>query len=131
MPLKCLNHGKKYIQIIFFQKRYTCVNCAVLKITMPKRQNPYLATTLMFPPLSDTNPEIKEIQISLIRKAGAAGRTMRMRSLSQTVVKLSRRAIMRTHPGCDQREVDLIFVSLHYGNDIANRLENYLGRKRA
>lgn len=81
--------------------------------------------------LDDTNPGIKEIQISLIRKAGVAERTTRMRSLSQTVVNLSRRAISRTHPGYNQQEVDLIFVSLHYGDDIANRLENYLGRKMA
>ena len=85
----------------------------------------------MLPRLDDTNPGIKEIQISLVRKAGVAERTTRMRSLSGTVANLSRRAIARTHPGYSQQEVDLIFVSLHYGNDIANRLERYLARKRA
>lgn len=85
----------------------------------------------MLPRLDDTSPGIKEIQISLIRKAGAAERTTIMRSLSQTVVNLSRRAISRTHPGYNQQEIDLIFVSLHYGEDIANRLESYLGRKKA
>ncbi len=85
----------------------------------------------MLPRLDDTSPGIKEIQISLIRKAGAAERTMRMRSLSGTVVNLSRRAISRTHPGYNQQEIDLIFVSLHYGEDIANRLESYLDRKKA
>lgn len=85
----------------------------------------------MLPRLDDTNPGIKEIQISLIRKAGVAERTMHARSLSGTVVNLSRRAISRTHPGHNQQELDLIFVSLHYGNDIADRLESYLARKRA
>ncbi len=85
----------------------------------------------MLPRMDDTNSGIKEIQISLIRKAGAAERTMCMRSLSGTVVNLSRRAIARTHPGYSQQEVDLMFVSLHYGDDIANRLERYLARKRA
>ncbi len=85
----------------------------------------------MLPRLDDTHPEIKEIQISLIRKAVVAERTMRMRSLSGTVVNLSRRAIARTHPGYSPQEVDLMFVSLHYGNDIADRLERYLDRKRA
>lgn len=79
--------------------------------------------------LDDTNPKIKEIQISLIRKAGIAKRTMHMRSLSRTVVNLSRRAISRTHPGYSQQEVNLIFVSLHYGDDVANRLGIYLDRK--
>ena len=78
--------------------------------------------------LDDTSPKIKEIQISLIRKAGVAERTTRMRSLSQTVVNLSRRAIARTHPGYNQREIDLIFVSLHYGDEIAHRLKSYLDR---
>lgn len=78
--------------------------------------------------LDDTNPKMKKMQIALIRKAGIAKRTMRMRSLSQTVVNLSRRAIARTHPGSNQREIDLIFVSLHYGDAIAHRLKNYLDR---
>ena len=79
--------------------------------------------------LNDTHPQIKEIQIALIRKAGIARRTMQMRSLSQTVIRLSRRAIARTHPGCNQQEVDLIFVRLHYGDDLADRLGIYLNRK--
>ena len=83
----------------------------------------------MQPHLDDTNPKIKEIQISLIRKAGIADRTMLMRSLSRTVVNLSRRAIARTHPGYSQQEVNLIFVGMHYGDYLANRLGIYLNRK--
>lgn len=77
----------------------------------------------------DTNPKIKEIQISLIRKAGIAQRIMQMRSLSRTAINLSRRAISRAHPEYNQQEVNLVFVRLHYGDDIANRLGTYLNQK--
>lgn len=79
--------------------------------------------------LDDTHPKIKEIQISLMRKAGISERTMRMRSLSQTVINLSRRAISRTHPEYNKHDVDLFFVRLHYGDDIADRLQTYIDRK--
>ena len=80
-------------------------------------------------PLDDTHPKIREMQISLIRKAGIARRIMDMRSLSKTVVNLSRRAVSRRHPECSQQEIDLIFVRLHYGDDLAGRLRAYLDRK--
>ncbi|MFH1244914.1 MAG: hypothetical protein V1662_00325 [Candidatus Omnitrophota bacterium] len=79
--------------------------------------------------LSDTNPEIEEVQISLIRQAGTAERVARMRSLSQTTINLSRRAIFRAHPEYTERELDVAFVSLHYGREVASRLAEYLTRK--
>jgi hypothetical protein len=79
--------------------------------------------------LSDTSPAMEEKQISMIRKAGIAERLRRMRSLSRTVIRLSRRAISRAHPSLSQQEIDLIFISLHYGEEIAGRLKTYLQRK--
>lgn len=83
----------------------------------------------MQPYVDDTNPKAKEVQISLIRKAGIAERARHMRELSGMVVNLSRRAISRTHPGFDQKQVDLMFVNIHYGGDLAKRLEDYLDEK--
>ena len=81
-------------------------------------------------PMNDTNPEAESVLISLARKAPIAQRTARMRSLSQTTMKLSRRAIMRANPGYSDREVSLEFVKLHYGNDLASRLKNHLDHKK-
>ena len=81
------------------------------------------------PYIDDTDPKAKEIQVSLIRKAGIAERARHMRELSGTVINLSRRAISRTHPEYDQKQIDLMFVSIHYGGDLARRLEDYLDKK--
>lgn len=78
---------------------------------------------------ADTNPKVEKFQISLIRQASIAKRIARMRSLSQTVVQLSRRAIMRANPDLSERELNLIFVSYHYGTELADRLRKYLDRK--
>ena len=81
------------------------------------------------PYIDDTDPKAKEIQISLIRKAGIAERVRHMRELSGMVINLSRRAISRTHPGYDQKQIDLMFVRIHYGGDLAKRLEDYMDAK--
>lgn len=71
---------------------------------------------------SDTHPNAERFQISLIRHASMAKRVSRIRSLSQTVIRLSRRAILRANPGLDEKEVNLIFATHHYGADWAGRL---------
>jgi hypothetical protein len=75
---------------------------------------------------SDTHPEIEKIQLSLIRKANIAKRVARARSLSQTTIKLSRRAISRANPELNEQELDIAFVAYHYGTDLAERLEKHI-----
>lgn len=69
--------------------------------------------------LSDTSPEAEKVQIELLREAGVAGRIARMRSLTRMAAKLSRRAIARANPRFSSREVDLMWVELHYGKELA------------
>jgi len=80
----------------------------------------------MITELSDTDPEIEKIQISLIRKSSISERISRLRSLSQTVIWLSRRAIKRTNPGLSEKELQCKFVEYHYGNELADGLKKYL-----
>ena len=47
-------------------------------------------------------------------------------SLSDSVIKLARRAIARANPHADERERALIFVDVHYGRGLAERLREYL-----
>ncbi|MBC8229537.1 hypothetical protein H8E77_08325 [bacterium] len=49
-----------------------------------------------------------------------------MRSLSKTTIQLSRRAISRANPGLSEKEINLIFVAYHYGDELANRLRTYM-----
>ncbi|MCD4691575.1 MAG: hypothetical protein K8R79_01570 [Calditrichales bacterium] len=76
----------------------------------------------------DTRPEAEEVLISLFQKASAAKKFSKIRSLSQTTFQLSRRAIARANKDLTERQIDIIFVSYHYGDKIANNLKKYLDR---
>ena len=74
----------------------------------------------------DTAPEAEKVQISLIRESSVSRRISKVRSLSQTTMYLSRRAIQRTNPFLSEREVDLAFVANHYGEKLAECLRLHM-----
>jgi hypothetical protein len=78
----------------------------------------------------DTAPEAEKVQIELIRKSSISRRISIVRSLSQTVIYLSRRAIKRSKPFLSERELDIAFVANHYGEELAERLRSYLEQKQ-
>jgi hypothetical protein len=78
----------------------------------------------------DTDPQAEHVQIELIRRLSVAQRISLVRSLSRTTMFLSRRAIQRANPSMSEREVDLAFVELHYGKELAGRLRSYIENKR-
>jgi hypothetical protein len=77
----------------------------------------------------DTHPKVEEIQIALLRQASVAKRALLLRSLSQTVLRLSRRAIRKANPGLNERELQVLFVRYCYGDDLADHLQTYLNQK--
>ena len=79
--------------------------------------------------LSDTHPEAEKVQIELARAMTAAQKMTLMRSLTATAVRLSRRAIARANPEFSPQEVDLKWVELHYGKQLASELREYLERR--
>jgi hypothetical protein len=76
--------------------------------------------------LSDTEANTERIQIALIRNLNISERISRLRSLSQTVISLSRRAIRRANPELSEKELNYKFVAYHYGNEIAEQFKKYL-----
>ncbi len=78
---------------------------------------------------SDTHPEIEKVLISLIQNSSVAKRISKVRSLSESTIKLSRRAITRAHPGLDKTELNLKFISYHYGDELAVLLREYMKRR--
>ena len=74
----------------------------------------------------DTAPQAEEVQIGLIRASSVSKRLSKVRSLSQTTMFLSRRAIQRANPSLSEQEVDLAFVANHYGENLAERLRLYM-----
>ncbi len=78
----------------------------------------------------DTHPEAEKVQVDMIRRASIARRVSNVRSLSKTVMYLSRRALSRAHPELSEGEVDVLFVAYHYGDGLADRLRNDLEQRK-
>lgn len=79
----------------------------------------------------DTNPKAEKFLISLIRKATPVQKISQVRSLSQTMMQLSKRAIARANKEIGEQEVNLAFVAHHYGKDLAERLRKYLDQRKS
>ncbi|HUS38376.1 MAG: hypothetical protein WBF93_09690 [Pirellulales bacterium] len=71
---------------------------------------------------TDTHPDADAMQIELLRQASISQRLMMMRSMTSVVVQSSRRACQRANPGLTRQELDLLFVHLNYGRDLADRV---------
>jgi len=75
---------------------------------------------------TDTRPETEDILISLLKNASIAKKFSSVRSLSETTLQLSRRAIARANRNLSDEQIDLLFISHLYGKQIAGNLEKYL-----
>lgn len=74
------------------------------------------------PVQTDTHPSMAERQIELLRAAGPSGRVATAIALSRTAIDASRAALRRLHPELSERQVMRLWVSLHYGEDLARRV---------
>lgn len=79
----------------------------------------------------DTSAEAERVQIDLLRAVPVARRLHMAWSLSATVISAARQALRRARPNASSREVDLRFVELHYGSDLAAALSAELDRREA
>jgi hypothetical protein len=70
----------------------------------------------------DTDLKTELEQIEMLRSATVARRTALAFSLSETVIGLARRAIRRANPQRSPQETLVRFVALHYGPELAERL---------
>jgi hypothetical protein len=78
----------------------------------------------------DTSPEAERVQIELIRQASSARLFGLVRSLSQTLLRASRKNIHNLHPELSKVELDLLFVELYYGKELAERVRAYLEERK-
>jgi len=77
----------------------------------------------------DTNPEVERVLISLIRKLTMEEKLNRTLNFSSSIINLSKRAIARANPELSEDEKNILFVRLHYGNELADKLRKYLKHK--
>ena len=75
---------------------------------------------------TDTHPDAEAVQIESLRRVSVSQRVALMRSMTRMAVSSSRRACRRAHPELTERELDLLFVELNYGSDLAERLRRRL-----
>lgn len=75
---------------------------------------------------NDTHPDIERIHIQFLREAGPARRFELACSLSRSVIEMSRGAIQKRHPEMTPREVALKQLALCHGEDLAQRVAQYL-----
>lgn len=78
---------------------------------------------------TDTTPEAEATHLALLRQAGLSRRVALMRSLSRQAVELSRQALAQRHPDLSQEDLDLAFIALCYGEDLADRVRPALRQR--
>ncbi|MEJ2055209.1 MAG: hypothetical protein P8X42_14935 [Calditrichaceae bacterium] len=76
----------------------------------------------------DTPTSVEKIQLSLLKKQSMAQKFASVCSLSQTTMELSKRAIRRKNRNFDDKQINLSFIRLQYGDDLAIRVREYLNR---
>ena len=83
-------------------------------------------TDIMRTQSPDTHLQAERVQIELLREAGTARRLALTFSLTQTALELSREGIRQQYPALSERERQVKFVALCYGEDLARRLHTDL-----
>ena len=68
---------------------------------------------------ADTDADAERVQIELLRAATPAHRGALAVALTATTLGLGRRALERQAPAASTSEIDLRFVELNYGPEIA------------
>jgi hypothetical protein len=79
----------------------------------------------------DTSPEAERVQIELIRKMSPARKFNLVRSMTRTMIQASRDNIRSLHPHLSEKELNLLFIELYYGKDLANRVRVDQERRKA
>jgi hypothetical protein len=79
--------------------------------------------------LNDTDLQAEMAQIDLLRKATVARRSSIAFSLSETAIGLARRAIRRQNSNLTDRGVLLRFAAIHYGQELADKIDRDLQRR--
>jgi hypothetical protein len=80
---------------------------------------------------ADTHPAAAAAQLELLRAAGCARRAALARSMSRTVIALSRSELAARMRDADAQTVALRWVELHYGAELAERLRAFLEARAA
>ena len=76
--------------------------------------------------MNDTSADADRVQMDLLRRAGPQRRSEMMLSLTDVALTSARRAIAQAYPDATEEERKVIFVRLHYGQQLADEYAAYL-----
>jgi hypothetical protein len=79
---------------------------------------------------ADTDPDAERVQLDLLRAASPAQRAGLAVALTTNAIAASRRALERGSPDATEEEIDLRFVELNYGPELAAAVATCLRLRR-
>lgn len=79
-------------------------------------------TKIMGTLYSDTDPNIEELQIRLLRQAPAWRKLEMMAELNATARNLAYNGLKQRYPKADQAELDYHLATLLYGEELAKKI---------
>lgn len=74
----------------------------------------------------DTHPEANTVLTQLIQNQDPSERLAGAVSASDRVAQQCKDAIVRTNPGISAQEVNLLFIELNYGRELADNVRNFM-----
>ncbi len=74
----------------------------------------------------DTHPKAAAVQVDLLRRSSVERRGALARSLSSTVIELSRQALRDSMKPASEAQMMDRWVVLNYGEDLAGRIRRYV-----
>lgn len=79
----------------------------------------------MQPYTTDTNPDAEKVQLDLIRRMPPSERALKALRMTTRLIRECKSAIARNHPALTQREIEIAFIELNYGKELADAVNRY------
>jgi len=79
----------------------------------------------MRPYTTDTDRKAREVQADLVRKIPPDERAMKAIRMTTRLIRECKNAIRRNNPEYTDRQVDLAFIELNYGPELAQAVRNH------
>lgn len=74
---------------------------------------------------TDTSPEAEAVQLELIRRMPPGLRAWKALQMSARLMREGKAAIARNHPDFSTREIEIEFIALNYGRELADAVARY------
>ncbi len=78
----------------------------------------------------DTNIKTEKILISLLQNQSRVEKFSRVRSLSETTINLSKRAIKRVNKNLNEEQINSLFIEYNYGKELAEKVKKHLEKNK-